>query len=142
LVRRALFAATIALAAAPAVANAETELNIIPHGQQEPGASWASAPGMLPANAQALMYDRLTPLGRNVTDATLAPSPSPSEAPAASDGSSAAPATPAPSAAPSAASDSSNNTLLIGVALVLVIGAVVATLVVSRRRAASAGDDE
>ena len=77
-----------------------------------------------------------------LTDATLAPSPSPSEAPAASDGSSAAPATPAPSAAPSAASDSSNNTLLIGVALVLVIGAVVATLVVSRRRAASAGDDE
>ena len=77
-----------------------------------------------------------------LTDATIAPSPSPSEAPAASDGSSAAPATPAPSAAPSTASDSSNNTLLIGVALVLVIGAVVATLVVSRRRAASAGDDE
>ena len=29
---------------------------------------------MLPANTQALMYDRLTPLGRNITDATLAPS--------------------------------------------------------------------
>ena len=74
MIRRALFAATLALAAAPAVAGAETELNVIPHGQQEPGASWASAPGMLPANAQALMYDRLTPLGRNVSDATLAPS--------------------------------------------------------------------
>ena len=29
---------------------------------------------MLPANAQALMYDRLTPLGRNITDAVLQPS--------------------------------------------------------------------
>ena len=73
-VRRALFAATLALAAAPAAASAETELNVIPHGQQEPGVAWAGAAGMLPANAQALMYDRLTPLGRNVTDATLAPS--------------------------------------------------------------------
>ncbi len=74
MVRRALFAATLALAAAPAAASAETELNVIPHGQQEPGVAWAGTAGMLPANAQALMYDRLTPLGRNVTDATLAPS--------------------------------------------------------------------
>src|ERR671910_175192 len=29
---------------------------------------------LFPANAQALMYDRLTPLGRNVTDAVLRPS--------------------------------------------------------------------
>ena len=58
----------------PAVASAETELNIIPHGQQELGVPWAKTAGILPANAQALMYDRLTPLGRNVTDATLAPS--------------------------------------------------------------------
>jgi len=29
---------------------------------------------MLPAATQALMYDRLTPLGRNVTDAVLQPS--------------------------------------------------------------------
>jgi acyl-homoserine lactone acylase PvdQ len=73
-IRRALFAATLALAAAPAAASAETELNVIPHGQQELGVAWAKTAGMLPANAQALMYDRLTPLGRNVTDATLAPS--------------------------------------------------------------------
>ena len=74
MIRRALFAATLALAAAPAVASAETELNVIPHGQQELGVPWAKTAGMLPANAQALMYDRLTPLGRNVTDAALAPS--------------------------------------------------------------------
>src|SRR5829696_4043096 len=75
MIRRALFVAALALAAAPAAASARTELNVIPHGQQEPGVPWASAPGMLPANAQALMYDRLTPLGRNVTDAVLTPSP-------------------------------------------------------------------
>ncbi len=74
MVIRAVALATLALAAAPAAASADTELNVIPHGQQEPGVAWASQPGMLPANAQALMYDRLTPLGRNVTDAVLAPS--------------------------------------------------------------------
>jgi acyl-homoserine lactone acylase PvdQ len=73
-VRRAVALAALVLAAAPAVASADTELNVIPHGQHEPGVPWASQPGMLPANAQALMYDRLTPLGRNVTDAVLAPS--------------------------------------------------------------------
>jgi len=74
MLRRALVLASLAVAAFPAVAAAETELNVIPHGQHEPGAAWASRPGMLPANAQALMYDRLTPLGRNVTDAVLKPS--------------------------------------------------------------------
>jgi acyl-homoserine lactone acylase PvdQ len=49
-------------------------VNVIPHGQHELGVAWTSTPGILPANAQALMYDRLTPLGRNVTDAVLAPS--------------------------------------------------------------------
>lgn len=74
MIRRAAVLAVLALAAVPASAAATTELNVIPHGQQEPGVAWAGAPGMLPANAQALMYDRLTPLGRNVTDAALAPS--------------------------------------------------------------------
>src|SRR3712207_4837762 len=74
--RRAVALATLLLAVAPAAAaEARTELNVIPHGQHQPGVAWASTPGMLPASAQALMYDRLTPLGRNVTDAALAPSP-------------------------------------------------------------------
>jgi acyl-homoserine lactone acylase PvdQ len=73
--RRAVVLASLALAAFPASAAAEIELNVIPHGQHQPGTAWASRPGMLPANAQALMYDRLTPLGRNVTDAVLKPSP-------------------------------------------------------------------
>ena len=74
MIRRAAVLATLALAAVPASAAAATELNVIPHGQHQPGVAWGSAPGMLPANAQALMYDRITPLGRNVTDATLQPS--------------------------------------------------------------------
>jgi acyl-homoserine lactone acylase PvdQ len=74
MVRRAVVLASLVLAGVPATAAAATELNVIPHGQQEPGVAWASSPGILPANTQALMYDRLTPLGRNVTDAVLAPS--------------------------------------------------------------------
>src|SRR5215213_6531005 len=74
MIRRAVVLSALLLASMPAAARAATELNVIPHGQQEPGVAWATAPGMLPANAQALMYDRLTPLGRNVTDATLQPS--------------------------------------------------------------------
>ncbi len=74
MVLRAVALATLVLAAGPAAASADVELNVIPHGQQEPGVAWASQAGMLPANTQALMYDRLTPLGRNVTDAVLAPS--------------------------------------------------------------------
>ena len=74
MIRSAAVLAVLAMALAPAGASAQTELNILPHGQHQPGAQWATAPGMLPANTQALMYDRLTPLGRNITDATLQPS--------------------------------------------------------------------
>jgi acyl-homoserine lactone acylase PvdQ len=74
MIRRAVVLASLLLAAVPAAAPATTELNVIPHGQGELGVPWASAPGMLPANTQALMYDRLTPLGRNITDAALTPS--------------------------------------------------------------------
>src|SRR5262245_29601932 len=74
MIRRAAVLASLVLAGLPAGAAASTELNVIPHGQTQPGVAWGSAPGMLPANAQALMYDRLTPLGRNVTDAVLTPS--------------------------------------------------------------------
>ena len=74
MIRRAVVVASALLAVLPASAGAATELNVIPHGQQQAGVAWAGAPGMLPATAQALMYDRLTPLGRNVTDAVLQPS--------------------------------------------------------------------
>jgi acyl-homoserine lactone acylase PvdQ len=74
LIRRAVVLASLFLTAVPATAAAATELNVIPHGQQQPNVAWATLPGMLPANAQALMYDRLTPLGRNVSDAVLTPS--------------------------------------------------------------------
>ena len=72
--RRAVVVAALMLAWMPSAADAATELNVLPHGQHEPGAAWASAPGMLPANAQALMYDRLTPLAGNIGDAVLQPS--------------------------------------------------------------------
>ena len=72
--RRATALAVLALAGSPGVAAASTELNVIPHGQTQPGVSWATQPGMLPADAQARMYDRLTPFGANITDAMLAPS--------------------------------------------------------------------
>src|SRR5215217_3401895 len=74
MLRRAVVLASLVLAGIPATAAAKTELNVIPHGQQEAGVAWATRAGMLPANTQALMYDRLTPLGRNVTDAGLTPS--------------------------------------------------------------------
>ncbi len=75
MIRRAIVLASLVLAGVPATAGAATELNVIPHGQQEPGVAWAhDARGCCPPNAQALMYDRLTPLGRNVTDAVLQPS--------------------------------------------------------------------
>ena len=66
-------AATAALAA-PSVSAADTTLNIVPWGAGEPGVPWATSPGVLPLETQARMYDRLTPLFRNVTDAELAPS--------------------------------------------------------------------
>ncbi|MEP6954502.1 MAG: penicillin acylase family protein [Solirubrobacteraceae bacterium] len=72
--RRALVAAACMLGAWSASASAATTLNVIPHGQFEPGVPWAGAPGLLPAETQANMYNRLTPLFRDVTDAQLQPS--------------------------------------------------------------------
>jgi acyl-homoserine lactone acylase PvdQ len=72
--RRALVLATVVLGVLASSASAATTLNVIPHGQWEPGVSWGSVPGMLPAETQAQMYDRLTPLFRDVTDAQLVPS--------------------------------------------------------------------
>ena len=72
--RRALALAVVVLGVLAPTATAATTLNVIPHGQWEPGVSWARAPGMLPAETQAQMYDRLTPLFRDVTDAQLVPS--------------------------------------------------------------------
>ncbi len=76
---RAVLAATLALAAvipviSVASASADTTLNIVPHGNEAPGVPWATAPGILPADTQAKMYDRITPLFRNVTDDVLKPS--------------------------------------------------------------------
>ena len=72
-VRATLSSCVLAVALA-APAQATVELNIIPHGQGEPGASWLTAPGILPSDAQAKMYDRITPLyrdiGKNVTTAS------------------------------------------------------------------------
>jgi acyl-homoserine lactone acylase PvdQ len=66
--------AVVVLGVIAPTATAATTLNIIPHGQGEPGASWSGLPGMLPLETQAQMYDRLTPLFRDVTDAQLVPS--------------------------------------------------------------------
>ena len=72
--RSALALAVVVLGVLAPTAPAATTLNVIPHGQWEPGVPWATTPGMLPADTQAQMYDRLTPLFRNVTDAQLVPS--------------------------------------------------------------------
>jgi acyl-homoserine lactone acylase PvdQ len=72
--RRALALAAVVLGAVTPAATAATTLNVIPHGQWEPGVSWGTAPGLLPADTQARMYDRITPLFRDVTDAQLVPS--------------------------------------------------------------------
>jgi hypothetical protein len=63
----ALAAAALALTAAPAAADdyAATARNIIPSGQ------YGSVPPAPGADAQALMYDGLTPLLDQVTDADL-----------------------------------------------------------------------
>ena len=71
---RGLLVATLGLAFAAPVAGAETALNIVPHGELAPGVPFAKQPGFLPADTQARMYDRLTPLFRNVTDQQLIPS--------------------------------------------------------------------
>src|SRR5882757_9192313 len=69
-------AAALSLAAVipAASASADTTLNIVPHGNEAPGVPWASTPGILPADTQAKMYDRITALFRNVTDDVLKPS--------------------------------------------------------------------
>jgi acyl-homoserine lactone acylase PvdQ len=72
--RRALVLAVVALGVMAPAATAATTLNVIPHGQWEPGVSWGTTMGLLPADSQARMYDRLTPLFRDVTDAQLVPS--------------------------------------------------------------------
>lgn len=74
--RRAILAtATVVAALVPAVsASADTELNIVPHGNEATGVPWATAPGILPADTQAEMYDRITPLFRDITDDVLKPS--------------------------------------------------------------------
>ncbi|MGZ6705772.1 MAG: penicillin acylase family protein [Solirubrobacteraceae bacterium] len=72
--RRALAIAVCALGAFATPAAAVTTLSVIPHGQFEPGVPWANTPGLLPADTQAQMYNRLTPLFRNVGDAQLQPS--------------------------------------------------------------------
>ena len=72
--RRALVAAACMLGACAASATRPTTLNIVPHGNEAPGVPWAAAPGMLPAETQAKMYDRITPLFRGVTDDVLRPS--------------------------------------------------------------------
>jgi acyl-homoserine lactone acylase PvdQ len=72
--RRAFLLALVVLGFMAPTAMAATTLNVIPHGQWEPGVSWGTSPGILPAETQAQMYDRLTPLFRDVTDAQLIPS--------------------------------------------------------------------
>ena len=72
--KRPVLAALLALTVTAPGAQAATRLNVIPHGQRAPGVPWGSTPGMLPADTQARMYDRITPLFRNVTDAVLVPS--------------------------------------------------------------------
>jgi acyl-homoserine lactone acylase PvdQ len=73
-VRRVLALAGVMFGAIAPAATAATTLNVIPHGQWQPGVSWGSTPGLLPAETQARMYDRITPLFRDVTDAQLVPS--------------------------------------------------------------------
>ena len=57
---------SIAIAIAAPAASAEQALNIIPQGQSQPGSSWLTTPGMLAADTQAKMYNRLTPLYRDI----------------------------------------------------------------------------
>jgi acyl-homoserine lactone acylase PvdQ len=63
------FAAPAALAASAPKDYSGTALNIIPSGQADPGE--ALAPGTLPNDTQAQMYNALTPLFNHVTNADL-----------------------------------------------------------------------
>ena len=65
--------AAILAVAAPS-ASAGTQLNIIPQGQSQLGSPWLKVDGMLPARSQAEMYNRLTPLFRNIGAEQLVPS--------------------------------------------------------------------
>src|SRR5262249_25470518 len=67
-------ATVVAALVSAGAASADTQLNIVPHGNEAPGVPWATAPGILPADTQAQMYDRITPLFRDVTDDVLKPS--------------------------------------------------------------------
>ena len=71
---RALLTATLGLAALTPAAHAATTLNIVPHGEVAPGVPFENTPGILPKDTQAKMYDRITPLFRDVTEAQLVPS--------------------------------------------------------------------
>ena len=71
---RASLVVALGLAALAPSASAETALNVVPHGEVAPGVPFASTPGILPADTQARMYDRLTPLFRDVTEQQLVPS--------------------------------------------------------------------
>ena len=62
---------SIAIAIAAPAASAEKALNIIPHGASQPGSPWLTTPGMLAADTQAKMYDRLTPLYRDISEAQI-----------------------------------------------------------------------
>ncbi|WCB96672.1 hypothetical protein DSM104299_05437 [Baekduia alba] len=75
--RRAILATALSAAAfiTPAAsAVADTTLNVVPHGNETPGVPWATAPGILPADTQAKMYDRITPLFRDIDENVLKPS--------------------------------------------------------------------
>jgi acyl-homoserine lactone acylase PvdQ len=63
------FAAPAALAAGPPKDYSGTALNIIPSGQADPGETLA--PGTLPNDTQAQMYNALTPLFNHVTSGDL-----------------------------------------------------------------------
>jgi acyl-homoserine lactone acylase PvdQ len=71
---RATLSSCVLAAVFAVPAQATVELNIIPHGQGEPGASWLTAPGILPSDAQAKMYDRITPLYRDIQANVTTPS--------------------------------------------------------------------
>ena len=62
---------SIAIAIAAPAASAEKTLNIIPQGQSQPGSPWLTTPGMLSADTQAKMYNRLTPLFRDIGEAQV-----------------------------------------------------------------------
>jgi hypothetical protein len=47
--RRVLALAVVVLGVLAPTASAATTLNVIPHGQWEPGVAWGPSPGMLPA---------------------------------------------------------------------------------------------